>query len=255
MKLPEEISFEIAFPENSLKDFVSHFWCSRWNNGIQNSIHYHSTANTNTELVFAFNPAKQPVFSTLQGHTANYCRIETGGISEMFGVSIYAHAIPYFFDASAGELVNQLVELKDMPGTDATAISQRLAYCINFDSRVDLISQYLKTKFHLPRKSDAAILNAIKKIRQFKGQVNIENLAKEHLMSQKQFERRFKNSSGFNPKLYSRIFRFENALWPYDDSSFTEKALNLGYFDQAHFINEFRQFSGFSPGKYAPITS
>ena len=252
MKHLEAITYQVIFPEKGLADFVSHFWHSWWNTGVQGAINYHSTANTSTELAFAFKPGKQPVFSTLQGHTANYSCIATGGLSEMFGVSLRSHAIPYFFEASAGELVNQLVELGDILGPDAEIITHRLANCDSFGRRVEIMSQYLKRKFNPNRKTDVAVIHAIRNIKARKGQVNIQTLAKESLLSQKQFERRFKDFSGFNPKLYSRISRFESAFPLYnDDTSLTNKALDLGYYDQAHFINDFRSMLGSTPGEYA----
>ncbi len=255
MKHLEAITSQVILPEKGLDHFVNHFWASRWNTGIQGSISYHSPASTNTELVFAFKPEKESVFSVLQGHTANYSCIETGGLSEMFGVSLYSYALPYFFKASAGELVNQLVELRDIIHSDTDVITHRLANANSFGKRVEIMSQYLKSKLDPTRKTDISIINAIKKIRKLNGQVNIGDLAKESFLSQKQFERRFKNFSGFNPKLYSRIFRFESSLpLYYDDTNFANKALDLGYYDQAHFINDFKQFSSFSPTNYVPIS-
>lgn len=255
MKPLESFTYEVIRPDKRLQDFVSHFWCSRWNTGIQEYFNYHSTANTCTELVFAFEPGRQPVFTTLQGHTAHYSCIETGGLSEMFGVSLYSHAIPYFFDVSAGEMMGHLAGLQEVLSWDAEAIAYRLANSNNFRQRIEIMAQYLKSKFNSSRKTDLPVIHAIKRIRELRGQVNIKALAKESLLSQKQFERRFKDFSGFNPKLYSRILRFENALSPYNDyTSLTNKALDLGYYDQAHFINDFKQFSGFSPGNYAPIS-
>ncbi len=252
MKHLEAITHQVILPEKGLDNFVNHFWGSSWNTGIQGSINYHSTASTNTELVFAFEPGKQSVFSILQGHTGNYSCIETGGLSEMFGVSLYSYAIPYLFKASAGELVSQVVELQDIMRSDAEVITHRLANADSFGKRVEIMSQYLKSKLDTTRKTDVSIINAINKIRKLNGQVNIGNLAKESFLSQKQFERRFKNFSGFNPKLYARIFRFESSLPPYYDD--TSKAPDLGYYDQAHFINDFKQFSGFSPTRYVPIS-
>ncbi len=173
----------------------------------------------------------------------------------MFGVSLYSHAVPYFFEASAGELVDQLIELREMMRSDAEAIAHRLAGIHCFNKQVETMAQYLKGKFDPARKTDIAVIKAIKTIRELRGLVNIGTLAKESFLSQKQFERRFKNFSGFNPKLYARILRFGNSLTPYNrDTSFTSTALDLGYYDQAHFINDFRQFSGFTPGSYTPIS-
>jgi AraC-like DNA-binding protein len=254
MKHFETFTYEVILPDKGLEDHVSHFWCSRWNTGIQECINYNSTANTLSELVFAFAPGKQPVFSLLQGHTDKYCCLETAGLSELFGVSFYSHAIPYFFEASACDLVNQLANLGDFMRSDAEAMSYRLACADSFAKRVGIMTLHLKHKFNLHRKTDLTIINAIKMMRQSGGQVNIAALAKKCSLSQKQFERRFKSFSGFNPKLYSRILRFKNSFLQYNDPSYTKMALDLGYYDQAHFINDFKQFSGFSPRNYTPIS-
>jgi AraC-like DNA-binding protein len=255
---PRDFFHAVILPCRELSGFISHFWTSRWYSGVQKSFAYHSTANTNTEIVFAFSPANgkgcAPVFSSAQGHTDNYSRIDTGGISEMFGVSIYSHAIPFFFEASPLGLVNQLVDLGDIM-TDVGAMTDKLAGRRDVNERVDLMTNYLKAKFRMSQRTDPAVMYAIKQIRQTRGKVSIVNLAGDVSLSQKQFTRRFKDFSGFNPKLYSRILRFESSLSiDNESSSYADVALDLGYYDQAHFINDFRKFSGSSPGKYTPIT-
>lgn len=258
MKGLDNIIYQATPPCKELRDFVSHFWHSKWLDEAPDYFSYHSTASTNTEFVFAFAPdgmkIKEPVFSSVQGHSDIYRRIETGGFSEMFGVALYSHAIPFFFGFSATDLKNQLLDFNDIIKQDITALKKRLAYCHNFNERVEVMTHYLKKKFSENQNSDLVILNAIKKMRKMRGQVNILDLANDFFLSQKQFERRFKNFSGFNPKLYSRILRFESSFCQNDLSNFTKLALDLGYYDQAHFINDFRKFSGFSPCKYTPIS-
>ena len=70
-------------------------------------------------------------------------------------------------------------------------------------------------------------------------------------MSDRSFERRFKELAGFSPKLYSRIARFQAALTHYGSGlPLTDIAHNCGYYDQSHFINDFKEFSGYSPKVY-----
>lgn len=249
-------SYTTVLPGEGLKHLVSHFWHSQWKTGRQESFNYHSTANSNTEIVFAFEPGRQPVFTSLQGHTGTHCCIRSGGLSELFGVALYSHAIPYFFNASAGELADQLIDLSEVMRPDIEAITHQLALAHDFYKRVEIMSRYLQATLNTNRKTDGIILHALQKIRKRQGQVTIDKLATEHALSQKQFERRFKNYTGFNPKLYAGICRFQNALWPFKEHTrLIDKALDLGYYDQAHFINDFRKFSGFSPGQYTPITT
>jgi AraC-like DNA-binding protein len=95
------------------------------------------------------------------------------------------------------------------------------------------------------------MIKAIQEIKKHQGNRRIIDLASDSFLSQKQFNRCFKEFSGFNPKTFARIIRFESALRnrPYFPS-LTDLALNSGYFDQAHFIREFKELTDFSPGAF-----
>ncbi|MFC5538530.1 DUF6597 domain-containing transcriptional factor, partial [Rhodocytophaga aerolata] len=242
------IIFEFAQPCKQLDGLVSHFWQSRWRLGVQNYFCYYSTANTNAELVFAFSPKNahrsNSVFATFQGFTQTPSQIHTGGFSEMFGVSIYAHAIPLLFGVRVAQVANQLIDVKDLLDRDAEVVTKQLAEGDHFAERVNILTHHLSLRLNKTAIEDLVMLKAIKRIREMQGQVDIRSLASECSLSQKQFERRFKNFCSFNPKLYSRIVRFESTLFPDRQfDSYTDMALELGYYDQAHFNNEFKQFS------------
>ncbi len=93
---------------------------------------------------------------------------------------------------------------------------------------------------------------AVRSVLERKGNVSVSNLAGEYGLSNRQFERRFKEFAGLSPKLYSRIIRFQAATEHKLDRArdLTEIAYACGYYDQSHFINDFRQFSGYSPKEY-----
>jgi AraC-like DNA-binding protein len=254
----QTFSYETALPCAALADFVSHFWCSRFHMGVQKDFSYYFTASTHTELAFAFSPKhkhrQQLVFAAVQGHTNEPGRIDSGDFSELFGVSLYSYAIPFFFGMAPSALAHQLVNLQALIGKDANTLTNRLAAGSNFQQRMAVITQYLTTRLHTNGHEDVAMLQAIKSIRSMRGLVNIRALASEFSLSQKQFERRFKNFSSFNPKLFARIIRFEAALGSYTETHpLTDLAYELDYYDQAHFINDFKQFTGFSPRKYRQV--
>ena len=82
------------------------------------------------------------------------------------------------------------------------------------------------------------------------GQIQISGLAAQVGLNLRQFERRFGQQVGVQPKLYARIARFEAAL----DSkarcrtkSWTEVAHDFGYYDQMHLVHDFESFSGETP--------
>jgi len=71
--------------------------------------------------------------------------------------------------------------------------------------------------------------------------------------SQKHFIDLFRERVGVSPKQYLRIMRFQKAINAIENNDFirwSHLALESGYYDQAHFINDFKLFSGFSPNEY-----
>lgn len=86
------------------------------------------------------------------------------------------------------------------------------------------------------------------------GRVNIEVLAHDAGLSRRQLERRFLAEVGAPPKLYARTARFHHVLQLLANSpvpSWQDIAYRCGYYDQAHFIREFRFFAGKSPSNYS----
>jgi AraC-like DNA-binding protein len=72
-------------------------------------------------------------------------------------------------------------------------------------------------------------------------------------LSPKRFIERFKTTVGVTPKHYCRILRFQHALSHAENGhrmDWTRIAMDCGYFDQAHFIHDFRAFAGITPTGY-----
>ena len=76
------------------------------------------------------------------------------------------------------------------------------------------------------------------------------DFTEQYKISERQFQRRFKNQVGISPKKFQRIIRFEKALDILTKSNYgqlTQVAYETGYVDQSHFIKDFSAFSGMSP--------
>ena len=85
------------------------------------------------------------------------------------------------------------------------------------------------------------------------GQVRVDDLAFDAGMSARQLRRVFVEEIGLSPKHFCRVIRFRHSLLQLTSTrrgDWTQIALDCGYYDQAHFINEFRELSGFTPGEY-----
>ena len=91
---------------------------------------------------------------------------------------------------------------------------------------------------------------AARRIKLRGGRVSIDEMANSHVLSRQEFTRRFSSAAGVPPKLFARITRFQSlvhALLASDVSRWASVAPALGFYDQAHMINEFREFAGSPP--------
>jgi AraC-like DNA-binding protein len=83
--------------------------------------------------------------------------------------------------------------------------------------------------------------------------MRMDDLSRHAGLSTRQLRRLFVAETGLTPKYLCRVLRFRRALQrmpPLSQPDFAALALDAGYYDQAHFINEFRQFSGHTPAAW-----
>jgi len=82
------------------------------------------------------------------------------------------------------------------------------------------------------------------------GLASVPEVARQLGISLRQFQRRFVGGIGITPKLFCRMQRFQQVVRAMDDTvSWTDTAIRSGYYDQAHLIRDFRQFTGTTPGR------
>jgi len=251
------MSYCLIPPCHSIKDFISHFWVGSWTD-TDFASPYLMTANSLTELAFVFRGSlHQPdsVYASVQGQTNQYAQYSADGVSEMLGVSIFSHTIPYLFDVPAYELNNRFISLDKLLGNLSRGLIERIALTTSTNDRIQLLNSFFRQQLLCKRAKEDNIIKAIQCVRQQKGNVNIVALADDFCLSQKQFERRFKHYAGFMPKLYARIVRFEAILNSRKNfQSLTESSYALGYYDQAHLIHDFKAFSGYSPKQFFALS-
>lgn len=249
------MSLQVIKPCLELKALISHFWVADWDIQTQgtNST-YFVTASSLTEIAFAF-ADNELVFSSVQGQTSMHKQIPAGGFYQMFGVSLYSYAVPFLFHLPASEVNNLFLAPETLLGDEGKLLVERIALAATTQERINILTDYFKSQLRKPKLGDKLMVNAGQYIKQYNGNLNIANLSDIFCLSQKQFERRFKTNTGFNPKLYARIVRFETALNNRGNyTNFTEVAHAHGYYDQAHFISDFKAFAGYSPNRFLALS-
>jgi AraC-like DNA-binding protein len=156
-----------------------------------------------------------------------------------------------FFKEPLHKLFGESISLNFLIDAGKVAmITEMLQSAMDQNQRLNIVDQFLMTLFrhHSP---DLLITQALQSIHQHKGQIQINALAKSFYISNDAFEKRFRKIVGSTPKKYASIIRLRDIVQLGRRSrSLTELALDAGYFDQAHFNKEFRQFTGQTPSAF-----
>ncbi len=152
------------------------------------------------------------------------------------------------FSFPASDFTDRETDFQSVLGREGRELEEKMLMADGNDRRLQILSHFLENRLANDQKEEPLVFAAIGHIIRSRGLVNVRELARENLISDRQFERKFKEFSGFSPKLFARISRFQAALTEYgSDKSLTAIAYDCGYYDQSHFINDFKEFSGYNP--------
>ncbi|MDF3820875.1 helix-turn-helix domain-containing protein [Leptospira sp. 96542] len=92
------------------------------------------------------------------------------------------------------------------------------------------------------------IADVIRKIETNNGNLKIKELLQSYPLGFDSMEKKFKSIIGLSPKKYSNLIKMKNVIGKYSKKiSFTNLAMEVGYFDQSHFIKDFKTFTGETP--------
>lgn len=125
-------------------------------------------------------------------------------------------------------------------------LQERIVSASNQD-RIMLIENFIiaSLKNLVP---DKLVLNAIAKIQYSKGLHKIKDISKQLYISQDAFEKRFRNIVGSTPKQYSTIVKLKSIVESQKQhNSLTQLSYNFEFYDQSHFIKQFKDFAGQTP--------
>jgi AraC-like DNA-binding protein len=159
--------------------------------------------------------------------------------------------ISHFSTTPAHELFNQSIALDNIfSKAQITTTEEQLAYARSDAERIQVVERFLLSVLK-EKQADQLIVEAVRLIYQSKGAIRIKELSKALLISQSPFEKRFRKIVGTSPKKFASIVRFNAVLNNMDTyKSLTELCFEYNFFDQAHFIKDFKQYTGDTPENF-----
>ncbi|HEX5223479.1 MAG TPA: helix-turn-helix domain-containing protein [Verrucomicrobiae bacterium] len=189
----------------------------------------------------------------LSGTHARHIIIDTAMDSSMMGVHFKPAGAACVLDMPAGEMTDRVVELDAIWGSSGIDLHNALLEAPTPDSKFAVLERFLLRSSKRSRARSPAIRHALHWFTAEPTMTSIDTVATELGVSHKHLIQRFRDEVGLTPKRFCRIRRFRsvlNAMQNKHTVDWADLAYACGYFDQAHFIREFRDFSGLNPSAY-----
>lgn len=256
------VSYHTIPPPAHLSSYVRCFWVLEYENTEGVPYIYRSMADGCVEMVFHYSGAFSEIISTqkifqgnalLHSQSGQYRRFETPGSFGIFGVYLYPYTIKSLLNIPVSEFTGAMPALDILWGKKAHILEEQIMLAGSSSERVHIMTQFLEILLFQDIHTETPVEKVIRYLIHTPHIPSVQELAARVFLSTRQMERKFKEYSGFSPKLYTRILRFQQAIQHYgkmQQKKLSDIALECGYYDQSHFIHEFRQFSGYHPGTF-----
>ncbi len=257
------MNFQIVQPAGFLKNFIK-YYCFMESSSYEEDIMERVIPTENVQLMFHYkNPfvvhhsdnsiAKQPQ-SVISGLSDTFSDVSTNGEAGVVFVSFYPVGACHFFRFPLSEIANQSLDMTAVLGSEIRQIEEKLFYTNTATGKVAVIENFLMKRYSpIPSHDVLLIQIGIETIKDHKGQINATSLSGCLSITSKTLERKFSQYLGKTTKQVIKLIRFQEVLNDFSRNKemiLTERAYNNGYFDQSHFIHDFKTFSGFTPKEF-----
>ena len=254
------MNYQTFQPSPRLAPYVRTFWVYEGEASEAAPYIYRGFADGCTEMVFHYRGVYDQLIGGRQvdsfaagivAQTRNFTRFVVNKDWGIFGVYLYPYALTKLFSVPASDFTDLMTDFDTVLGREGKELEERMLTAADNLERVSIMTEFLERKLCEVRTNEPRVFASISHIIETRGLVNVGDLAREYFLSNRQFERKFKEFAGFSPKTYARIIRFQAALKEFgSNKSLTQIAHDCGYYDQSHFIHEFKEFSGYNPRVY-----
>lgn len=257
----EDIGFKLYEPCEELKAYIYNYW------SIKNKIDTKKTNKILSDGSLGFtinfsNPYEITLNSketycdakvVLNGQTKYASFITFEKCLDAIGIRFKVGGAYKFFDEEISSLCDKNINY-DESFWDFDSLYKDLITKQNNSEKIEVIEQFLINRLNTSKKENSKhTFNIVAFINECKGDISIECLCEQFSLNKRQIERIFKKEIGLSAKLFTRIIRMRNvrdSLSSLEIEKLTSTGYNNGFFDQAHFIKEFKSFMNETPKSY-----
>jgi len=222
--------------------------------------------NGNTEIIINLNDTPKFIYDNdtlmeiqackkiwVSGIRNRFISIPSGTGSEMFIIEFKKGMASSFLDRPLSEITDKVIEGDLLLDNIFIEMRNQLLSQPTVAAKFSIAEKMLINRFRNKLLINPFIEFAVNRIMMNPVGLTINSIADKTGYSSKHFIKIFTDHVGVNPKSFLRIVRFQKAIHEIEMSgqiNWTAMAHECGYYDQAHFISNFKEFSGFTPLEY-----
>lgn len=255
--------FQLVQPNIFLQKYIKEF-CFMEATALEATVMERVIPTENIQLMFHYKdpfvmydrdltPRMQPR-TILSGLSNTFSDVSTTGETGVVFVQFFPESACHFFPFPLSEVENSSLDLTLLLHEEVGRVEGQLFEAKTQCERVTLIEQFLMNRFQpIPHSDGRLIQCGVQIIKQHRGQISAEKLADLLSVSPKTLDRKFSKWLGKATKQAIKLHRFQSVLKDLSTNksqNMTEIAYSNGYYDQAHFIHDFKSYCGYTPGTF-----
>jgi AraC-like DNA-binding protein len=245
----KEIHYQEIQPNKEIENFVYCFWQLKTRKTLNKSYNYRVVSDGCIDIFFNH---KRPTENYVMGFCRKYVQFPIGKDFDYIGIRFLPSAFPHLFNINAKTLSNQSQELNKVLSNFSKWINLEIKPSDSFEIITKVLNkQMIEISKKQTIRYDDRFLNALILIFQKNGHLDTEKDLNTGL-SPRQLRRIFNFYIGTTAKSFSNVVRFQHILNAKPSKRSLKKNklyFDVGFFDQAHFINNFKTFYGITPSE------
>lgn len=242
-----QVAYQEILPCEPVSRYIYCYWRLQTQSPLIENFQYRVVADGCIDIFFELN---NPAENFVMGLCNKYTEFSIGHTFDYVGIRFFPAAFPQLFRTDASELTDRFEHLSDVVPSVSEFIENQFSQKNTTEEIRQLLDGYfIKLITGSDLEQDQRFYAALEMIMAKNGAVNIETELDTGLSS-RQLRRLFNRYIGDSPKTFSKIMRFQHVLGQKINESAaadTRLLMDDPYYDQAHFIKEFKHFSGLTP--------
>jgi len=252
------MKIRFAQPHPLLSDYIERYWSWESENetpynmphvapgtGVDFYFHYQQPFNVNYHGTL---PVSHLIYSAKQS-----CKILPAGNIGFVAVRFRCAMFGNFAKMPLYELADSYADAEAIWKLKGKQLENQITETPTFEERIELLEIFFLQQLDACKKSVSVWKGVVDELYYKHEDVRLDQLAKELKITPRHFRRSFYDVSGMAPKRFQQLSRFKAVLKQLlinNDTNYLPIALEHGYFDQMHFIKEFKNFMGITPSSF-----